>query len=489
MPKLTKSEQLELRYRAMRERSEREDLVMFINTCFAATQQNEFYTDRFEQAIPIEFLHQYILANYRRVYARILAVGTNHFNQALIIANLLSAGSPSDLSARKEEGDLIWHTLTRLPANRVFGLFQTLQRGKINNRRTRAILTRYLSWRKEPTFDALKYRNKVRSAVMHSHFKLDGELGRFLFDFKNPKKFDEPLIEKYRQAHYSAAAIYDLPFTIAESLAQKHKVPRDVFFRKIQPKMTAAEKLRYQSASDAAGQRIEFDLSRAPLTRLALYLLSLAPNQFESRKIELEKSLQESAARTHQKTPLSLGRVVAILDRSRSSQGSSTKRHRPLAIAIGIDALLKHSAESYVSLWTPSFNCESPGCFPIAPAGQTNLADPLIEAFELKPDWIFIVSDGYENDPPNGAEQIASTYLKKIARVDAPQIVHINPVFDPDHFAPRPLGRSIATIGVRDAEDLGVMLEFAKFAHGKASLETLEARLLSLARMAVEQHD
>ena len=58
-----------------------------------------------------------------------------------------------------------------------------------------------------------------------------------------------------------------------------------------------------------------------------------------------------------------------------------------------------------------------------------------------------------------------------------PEFIHLNPVFDADHFAPRPLGAPILTVGIRDAEDLATMLGFARFASGSAPMKDLEAFL------------
>ena len=74
------------------QRVTREDVLMFVNACFACTGQREFYADGHGQSVSIGFLHQYILGNYRRLYARVLACGVNHYNQALIVTNLLATG-------------------------------------------------------------------------------------------------------------------------------------------------------------------------------------------------------------------------------------------------------------------------------------------------------------------------------------------------------------------------------------------------------------
>src|SRR6187549_2783079 len=85
----------------------REDLVTFINACFACTGQREFYADARGQAVSIGFLHAYILGNYRSLYARSLAAGINHYNQGEIIAHLLATGRDALPSQRATEGRLI----------------------------------------------------------------------------------------------------------------------------------------------------------------------------------------------------------------------------------------------------------------------------------------------------------------------------------------------------------------------------------------------
>ncbi|MCA9023326.1 MAG: hypothetical protein KDA74_24425, partial [Planctomycetaceae bacterium] len=311
----------------------------------------------------------------------------------------------------------------------------------------------------------------------HIHSQLDEELGRFLFDRSSQKPYTTPLLNQYRQAQYSAAAIYELPFTVAESLAQKHKVPRDVFLKKIEPKMTAAEKLRLQStAARTKGVEIEFDLSRAGLTKLALYILSLKQNVRTARADELQAALEAAANKTLARAPLSLGRVATILDRSRSATGSREKRNRPLAVALAASSLLRSAATEYRAFWTPAREEKSFEFLTYA-AGQTALAEPLLDALEWRPDLIVIVSDGYENDPPQLVDQVARVYRAAIGKAETPEIVHMNPVFDADHYAPRRLGATIPTVGLRDAEDIPIMLGFAKFTAGTATLEELEQYL------------
>ena len=127
------------------------------------------------------------------------------------------------------------------------------------------------------------------------------------------------------------------------------------------------------------------------------------------------------------------------------------------------------------------------------PKVKTGLAEPILDALQWKPDLLVIISDGYENDPPDAAAQVVRVYQEKIAKQNMPEIIHMNPVFDSDHYSPKPLGNSfreapgdmpldpIATTGLRDAEDISTMIGFARFANGTAKLNVLEDYLAALA--------
>jgi len=479
VPERLSNETIDQYYARLGERSDQEDLVMFINACFAATDQNDYYTDRYQQSITIGFLHQYVMANFRCLYARVLAAGINHFNQALILFNLLQSGAPASTDERAEEGQLVFRTLQLLPANRVYRLFRQLQKRRVNNRRTRAVIKRYLSWRPQPTFDAIKYRTKFRSAIAHAHINIDEQLGDFLFEFGKRGSYRDELLDQFRAAWYSATAVYQLPFTVAESLAVKHKIPRDVFLAKIQHKMTAAEKLRYQSAADRTkGVRLDYNLQNAPLTKLALYVLSLSWEERKKRCEELDSAFKESAARALRSSQMELGKVAVILDASRSAGGSREKKNRPLAVALAATYLLRSAAaqtREFLIPQTKAKTAEYP--FLVSAAGQTAIADAVIDALAWKPDLLLVISDGFENDPPGGTEQILRLYNQHLAPDKSPTMVHLNPVFDAAHYEPRQLAPSMPTVGLRDAEDIQTMLGFAKFADGTVRLKELEEYL------------
>lgn len=462
-----------------------EDLVVFLNACFACSGQREFYSDGHQQTVSIAFLHDYIRGNYRRLYARSLAAGVNHFNQGRIVLELLSSSKHLDPATRAEEGQLCRAVLAELPPQRAYRVLLGLRERGVNNRRTRAIVREFLAQRRDLAFDALKYRSKLHALVRHAHPPLHGELGPFLARGWQARKYNTPLLEQFRKAHFAADAIYDLPFTVAEGLANKHRVPRDRFLQRIAPRLTAQERLRLQTTAERHDVDLGLDLERAPLTRLALYIFSLPPDERRARSEALHAALDASARRTLKAAPLPLGKVAAVLDRSYSTAGSREKPRRPLALALAVDKLLAAAAREYMSFWTGP-----PVADPLlqTPRGQTDLATPLLAALEWAPELVVIVSDGFDNDPPRGAGEVCRVFRSRIDPQRRTTIVHVNPVFDAPHLGPKPLDRSVPTVGLRDAEDLATLLAFARFADGGTSLQELEDYLAVRADALVRRH-
>lgn len=459
-----------------------EDLLLFINACFACTGQREFYEDAGEQRVAIAFLHDYVAGNYRRLYALCLIAGLNQFNQAEIILKLLATGKQVAEADRLLEGQLIRWALNQLPTQRGWGLLRELQKRRINNRRSRAIARDYLAQRKSLDFEVVKYRSKVKATIAHSHLSLPGELGPFLFEFEKQKAFQTALFESFRKAHYSIEAIYQLPMTIAEGFAAKHDIPRDKFLKNIQPQMTLAEKLRYQQTADREGIQLAVDWQRLSLTKLALYLLSLPVADRFAQRETFEVALDAAARKQLRRSSLALGRVAAVLDNSFSSSGSTEKRQRPLGVALGCHYLLRSAAQTYQGFWTRDLG-EPLGA---TAHGSTDLTRPLLQALAWGPDLLVIISDGYENDPPGGVHEVLRVWQQRLDPDRRTQIVHCNPVFESQSLTPKSVSPLIPTLGLREAEDLPMALAFARVAQG-GTIGELEAYLTDRASRLLDE--
>lgn len=443
-----------------------EDMLMFVNAAITSTGQREFHSDAADQRLSLDFLHAYMLGNYRDLYAATLALDINDHNAALIVRRLLETSSEATAEQRRVEGRLIATRLRGLPPQRVYDLFRTLRLARVNNRRTRAIIRDWLTARPDPTFDAVKYRNQVKGAVRHAHLTPDGELGDFLFAPLRPKRYATPILDTWRRAHYERAAVYELPYTVAEGFAAKHKIDRAVFLERIAPQLTRLERLRLQRSGAAP-----INLNEQPLTRLASYVLSLPLLERIERRAELTGALRAAAARVAARQAGSWGRVVAVLDDSFSTFGSVHKRRRPLAVSLACHQLLEALDTDYIPLWTSGRT----DALLTYPYGPTPLGERILDALECSPDRLLIVSDGWDNAPYGLAAEVLRVWRGRLDPRRRVSIVHLNPVYDADEFDVKRIAPTVPTVGVRDAEDLPALVEFAQFTQGHTGLAELRA--------------
>ncbi|MYW04212.1 hypothetical protein [Streptomyces sp. SID3343] len=448
---------------------------MFVNAAVTSTGQREFRDDAHAQRLSVDFLHEYVLGNYRELYAAVLALDINDFNAALVVRHLLENSRDLAPDVRRREGELIARRLELMAPQRVYKLFRELARGGVNNRRTRAIMRDWTAQRRDPVFDAVKYRAGVKATMRHAHLEVPAETGTFLFTAtRKVPVFTTPLFETWRRAHYGASALYELPYTVAEGLASKHGIKREQFLEKIAPQLTRLERLRLQQAGERAkATSVAADLATMPLTRLASYVLALPQQTRAARHDELHEALTGAAGRVAAGAAGSWGRVVAVLDDSFSSFGSTVKRQRPLAVALACHYLLRALATDFVGLWTsgahdPLF---------VRPSGPTPLGERILDALELAPERLVVVSDGWDNSPPGLAAEVLRVWRERLDPAGATAVVHLNPVYDAAGFDVRRLAASVPTVGVRDAEDVPALVELARFAEGRAGFDELRGYL------------
>jgi len=458
----------------------REDLLTFVNACFASTGQRELYSDGAGQRVSLAFLHAYVAGNYRALYARTLALGLNHANQTRIVTTLLATGRETRAADRVEEDALVTRALFALPVHRAMHLLEGLAKAGVNNRRTRALTGAYLATPDVKAFRAVKYRRSFRRAALHAHAALDAETCSFFARGWKERRFTTPLYETFRRAHYAEHELYALPFTIAEGLAAKHGVARPAFLARIEGRLTATERLRLRAASEDGG-RAGYRLDGAKLspTKVASYVLSLPQEVREARADELRALLVASASVAAGRTGARFERVACVVDRSYSSVASREKARRPLAVALGAVALLRASAASLTVHLTGGGEVVPGDELFLSPRGTTDLATPTLRALATSPDLLVIVSDGYENDPAGVVGPVLEAASRLLPRTF---VVHLNPVLDAEALAPRALSPRVPTLGIRDAEDLPSLVALARFVRGDdTSLAALEQHLAARA--------
>ncbi|MFD0884883.1 hypothetical protein ACFQ08_10020, partial [Streptosporangium algeriense] len=78
-----------------------------MNAAITSTGQREFHSGAQEQSLSLDFLHRYLLGNYRDLYAATLALDVNDHNAVMIARNLLTTAAEADPRQRRAEGCLI----------------------------------------------------------------------------------------------------------------------------------------------------------------------------------------------------------------------------------------------------------------------------------------------------------------------------------------------------------------------------------------------
>jgi len=459
------------------DRVRREDMLLFANAGFTATGQGGFYHGKTEERLSLTFLHEYVAQNYRHLYRLMLAGGLNDHNLAHAVFTLLSVGAPADAQERTLENQLLEAAMARLPPQRVYRLCERLADGRVNNRRTRALIAGWLGRRKNLAFDAVKYRHRMKKAVVHAHCAISPEVKRFLYQGASGKPYQEELLEAYRRAHYDQRAIYELPFTVAQGLAQRKGVPREQFMVKIAPRMTEREKLRWQDQKAAS-----YDPHRTDLVELCLYLLRLPSDQRDPVLTQARARAVALVPTLRLPPQLVQRRVAAVLDRSRSSYGAAQARRRPLAVALAVHLVLEAACPRYSAHW--SF--PTPNLVQLEPTGHTALGEPLLEALRESPEVVLVISDARENAPSGACEAIASAVKERLPGI-SPLWVHFNPTFSPDDFQPMALGPSWPVVGIRQVEDLATGFVLASFARRGGQVAELESYLASRADSFVKK--
>lgn len=483
-----------------------EDVLLFVNAAITATGRREFRSTAEQQRLSLDFLHAYVRINYRRVYAAALALDINDHNAVRIVQGLLETSAEATAQEKRTEGRLIAARLAKLPPQRVYKLFRSLRGAGVNNRRTRAVMRDWLAARPDPAHDAVKYRTGLKSAARHVHFRFDtgndsgsasgsgsgvgeeggagAEVGDFLFRPGRRSRYRHPLLDAWRRAHYEQGAVAELPFTVAEGFAARHGMKREVFLERMVPRMTRLERLRNVERLRVSGRRgpsaeaplpADVDLTAMPLTRLALYVLSLGFDVRSAHRAELTRALRAAARRAAGPQAGTWGKVAGVLDDSYSSSGAGEARRRPLAVALGCHFLLEalSAPGAYTALWT------SGGTDPLLarPWGPTPLGSRVLDALEHGPDRLVVVSDGWDNAPPGLAGEVLRVWRARIDPDRRTAVVHLNPVYDADGFDVRRLSREVPTAGIRDAEDLPALVEIARFAEGRSGAGALYAYL------------
>lgn len=421
--------------------TDKQKILDFLSSSFSATGQQEFYNTKEEQQEAILATHKPILQQYRKVYALLLLSNINDFNKQLIIYNLLKHGKEIDKEQKKIENNIIYQSLTKMQPQRAYKTFKILRKHQVNNARTRWLAEKFLTSRKNITFECLKYGSVIKEMIIHNHLYIESEEFDFLFNKK--KDYSKKLFETYHAAKKDKTKIYNLPYSIAEGFAAFHKIPREEFLKKIKKNMTTGEKLRMQETGKKHNVKIDADWTKFNLTQLLKYLRT--QKRIPTKAIPTVKIL---AQKINIPEIVKSSKVRVVLDNSLSSIGSKEKQYHPIAVSQAMSYVLMHNCDDFKEILVNGVRNR----LLVDVHGSTSIGKAVLKALKDKPDYLIILSDGYENEPSGLTSQIIHAYISNIDK--NLKVLHFNPVFAGENEKPREFGNDILTVGLRDVNQL-----------------------------------
>lgn len=445
-----------------------EALISFISGSQTNIGRSTFYNLKDEQRQALFDQHAPVFEQARPFYTLIsLSHGVNDVNRQLIAWNLIkktlreknlkdNVHSPTT----KWENEVILQAFTNMPVPRVLDFINGLVKQKINKKRAVFLVREWLERNKQswPLW-TIKYRKDFRGVLRYvlRHSRMSNRkaslqaLYRYL-------KFDEvkdtlPTIVKDYEAVKGGDKdkLAKLPVTVAEGFIQKFNMTKEEFdklFVREGGQFTAKEKQLRASSVAKSGTSTGFDMRKAKLFDLLVYLRSL--KTLPKAKSEIRDLLKEKAKDIARKLSFELDNVGLILDTSKSMQGTKDQPYHPMLRGLAVSYVIEQSSNGFKEYRTN----ESNSLFPKL-SDQSNYADAVMRALKDGCETIIIVGDGYENAPFEGAlHQLLYTYKRKLDKKNKLMVLHFNPVFASEAMDVRAMSELAAPIGIRQIEGL-----------------------------------
>lgn len=456
-----------------------EALISFISGSQTNIGRATFYNMKEEQRQSLFNQHAPVLEQARPFYTLIsLSNGINDVNRQLIAWNLIGRTFREEnlkdvehSPTTKWENEVILQAFDDMPVPRVLDFYAGLANKKVHYKRAVFLVREWLKRNKGkwPLW-TIKYRSDFRKVLRYvlrysrksnRHPQLQ-ELYRYI-KFDETKNTLPQLVKDYEAVKGGdQSKLPKLPITVAEGFQQKFGLSKAAFeklFSEGGGKRTAREKLLRDASTKKAGVDSGFDVEKAKLWDLLVYLRSLSKLP-KSRK-EIESLLKRKAKEMARKLSFELDNVAVILDTSKSMEGTKDQPYHPMLRAMAISMILREVSNGFKEYRTN----ESSYLFPKL-SNQSNYASAVMKALKDGCETIVLVGDGYENAPFEGAlHQLLFTYKQTIdKKKNRLMVLHFNPVFAAEAMDVRSMSEMVSQVGIRQIEGLneGMFLAIAR---------------------------
>jgi len=473
-------------------------LVSFIDSMTTATSRSTFYNKKKDQEAALAEIHNAVYNVNRGLYASMLLLpGVTNTSMQKGILRLISEPYPWDLNtcflSAEQENEIIRDLTSQLPITNLLRLFVLIRGKKINNSRSRKMIFNTIIGSKNLSFWAIKYRDKMRTALIHALGQKKASALRSVLEKNHTRwtakerNFVKKTIDKYTDkkelarecvcfilggtkktwkvnlisAFYAARKDFDkgvgLPTEVLEGIRSRyHKdIPAAKVIEKTKETMSQGQKMAKQRTAKKAGVELEFDPTKQDMVKLYIYALE------EGATKDIRKALDEKAKKISLTFPMKHYHVGIVVDNSLSMFGSDTQKHRPISIALSMRDVLSASSEKSTVMAT---NGDFDRFGMINASGSTSLANTLLDVLETNPDAIYMITDGYENTPAGRVDEVINA-LRDMG-IETP-IFQISPVMSVESAGVKSLSDSIEPLPVSKPEGIGLSMIRAAISQGE----------------------
>ena len=485
----------------------------FLDIATTAMGRATHYNTRQEQQVAELAAHDALLTVSRDLYTALLALpGLTDRSMQMGMKKLLSTarnGVPAEFLAPGQERAMLYHLIQALPPHRMLKMIEGLRVGseelglkKANNARTRKLILRTLLSSPRLQLWSVKYGTKMRAALTHAWgqrltsiigailrrdgrqwktkekailaknvqrysgpdkaFRMACECVRFILGGRD--RLTLPLFRAFEAAKVDLSNGAKLPMEVLEGLRSTYhpEADKDEVLKLVAKKgsLTTGQKMAVQKRAKAADVNVQMDPTKYDAVRLYLYAFEMGAD--EKILVALEQKARKAAAAF----PARYGDVGILLDASASMAGDKTQPLRPMAVALAMRDMLRHTAsetticrtihpEKGMTVIGSQVDDWGPGQL-IRPMGDTALADGLIEILseDPAPEAVFVISDGYENAPAGRFAEVM-VQVREIG-ITTP-VYHLNPVSAAEAQGVRELApnEGVPTMPVQQPASLG----------------------------------
>jgi len=391
---------------------------------------------------------------------------------------------------------LILQSFENMSVPRVLEFLIMLQENGVVKKRAIYLIHEYLRRKKDSwALWALKYRQEFKRILRHAHIKTNvfnekeieqlSKIWRYL-KYKESEGCPQLILDYVDVQNGNKEKLAKLPSTVAEGFMSKFDMKPEEFWKLYTNEggqFTAKEKRLKAQSVERAGSTTSFDMNRAKLFDLLIYLKSL--DTLPKPISEIRKLLDKKAEDASKSIGFKLEKVAVILDTSKSMFGTSDQKYHPMLKGLALSMVLKKVSNGFKEFRTNGGD----ELFPIL-KNQSNYADCLLQALKEGFQTIIIIGDGYENSPFEGAmHQVLYAFKKKIDTDNKVMVVHFNPVYASEAMDVRSISSIASSIGVREIGGLNEamflavakhkpMLAISKFVNNLVSLQCERAKSL-----------